>query len=55
MAAVATRQLCEDETNLCLVAMLVVAQSLLRAGTLIILTWISPEVPEESAGFILRG
>jgi drug/metabolite transporter (DMT)-like permease len=55
LAAVATRQLCEGETTLCLVAMLMVAQSLFGAIALAVLTWISPEVPEGSAGFVLRG
>jgi drug/metabolite transporter (DMT)-like permease len=55
MAAVATRQLCEGESTLCLVAFLMIAQSLLGVIALTVLTWISPEVPEGSAGFVLRG
>ena len=55
MAAVATRQLCEGESTLCLVAFLMIAQSLLGVIALTVLTLISPEVPEGSAGFVLRG
>ena len=55
MAAVATRQVCEGESTLCLIAFLMIAQSLLGAIALTVLTWISPEVPQGSAGFVLRG
>jgi hypothetical protein len=49
MAAVATRQLCEGESTLCLVAFLMIAQSLLGVIALTVLTWISPEVPKSSS------
>ena len=55
MAAVATRQVCEGESTLCLIAFLMIAQSLLGTIALTVLTWISPEVPQGSAGFVLRG
>ena len=54
MAAVATREFCEGETTLALLASIMIMQGFVGMCALYIITWIAPEVPSGTAGFILR-
>ena len=54
MAAVATREFCEGETTLALLASIMIMQGFVGMCALYIITWVSPEVPNGAAGFILR-
>lgn len=54
MAAVATREFCEGETTLALLASIMIMQGFVGMCALYIITWIAPEVPNGAAGFILR-
>ncbi|MDA9354558.1 DMT family transporter [Amylibacter sp.] len=54
MAAVATREFCEGETTLALLASIMIMQGFVGMGALYIIAWVSPEVPNGAAGFILR-
>ena len=44
MAAIATRQLCEGETTLSLLASIMIMQSLVGICALCVITWINPEM-----------
>jgi len=54
MAAVATREFCEGETTLALLASIMIMQGFVGMCALYIIVWVSPEVPNGAAGFILR-
>ncbi|MDC1243042.1 DMT family transporter [Amylibacter sp.] len=54
MAAVATREFCEGETTLALLASIMIMQGFVGMCALYIIAWASPEVPNGAAGFILR-
>ena len=55
MAAVATRQLCEGETTLSLLASIMIMQSFVGICALFVITWVNPDVANGPAGFIMRG
>ncbi|MDE0765261.1 MAG: DMT family transporter [Amylibacter sp.] len=55
MAAIATRQLCEGETTLSLLAMLMIVQSVVGAFALTLIALLDPEIPVGTSGFVLRG
>lgn len=54
MGAVATRQLCEEESTLSMLMMMLVFQFLIGAIALGVIAWIDPTVPEGAAGFMVR-
>lgn len=54
MAAVATREFCEGETTLALLASIMIMQGFVGICALYIITWVAPDVPNGAAGFILR-
>ena len=54
MAVVATREFCEGETTLALLASIMIMQGFVGMCALYIIAWVSPEVPNGAAGFILR-
>ena len=55
MGAVATRQLCEGESTLSMLAMLFLIQAIIGALALAVLGQFEFTVPEGAAGFIQRG
>lgn len=55
MGAVATRQLCEGESTLSMLSMLLIIQAIIGALALVVLGQFELTVPEGAAGFIQRG
>ena len=55
MGAVATRQLCEGESTLSMLSMLLIIQAIIGAVALAVLGQFELTVPEGAAGFIQRG
>ena len=55
MGSVATRQLCEGESTVSLLSMLLIIQCIMGFFALLILSSYGPKVPDGSEGFLLRG
>ncbi|MEP2030403.1 MAG: DMT family transporter [Paracoccaceae bacterium] len=55
MGAIATRELCEGESTMCLLNGIIVMQAIFGGVALMVLTMVAPDVPDGSAGFLVRG
>lgn len=55
LGSIATRALCEGESTLCLLVGIMTTQGLFGFLALIVLAIVAPEVPDGTAGFLVRG